>query len=190
MVFIWLTWYSFYKNHCYFAKIIALLPCVEKIIGIHLNTKEYPWCRPWAAPVQDHQLRRGSKVKVKRLEQLISPCANLAISAVLKSCDSSEPWSHFERKKWALIMCLSWRVLDRGERIRPSENYFKLGGLIESLIGGFWSFGRLFEMVVLLNTMRFCGAGWWDDGFQRWSCRIDPWWLHTSKLMEARLVHR
>jgi hypothetical protein len=57
-----------------------------------------------AAPVQDHQLRRGSKVKVKRLEeQLISPCANLAISAGWKaviavspdhiSREKSEPWS-------------------------------------------------------------------------------------------------
>jgi hypothetical protein len=34
------------KKHHYFCKIIAILPCVEKNLGIHLNTREYPWCRP------------------------------------------------------------------------------------------------------------------------------------------------
>jgi hypothetical protein len=46
LVFICLTWYSFYKNHPYFAKIIALLPYVGKNIGIHLNTREYPGAAP------------------------------------------------------------------------------------------------------------------------------------------------
>jgi hypothetical protein len=47
MVFICVTWYSFYKNYPHFAKIVVLLLCVEKNIGIHLNTREYPWRRPW-----------------------------------------------------------------------------------------------------------------------------------------------
>jgi hypothetical protein len=38
----------FLKKHLYFAKIVALLPCIEKNIGIHLNSKKYPWRRPWA----------------------------------------------------------------------------------------------------------------------------------------------
>jgi hypothetical protein len=46
MVFICVTWYSFYKNYPYFAKIIVLLPCVGKNIGIHLNTREYPGAAP------------------------------------------------------------------------------------------------------------------------------------------------
>jgi hypothetical protein len=48
LVFIWLTWYLFFLNHLYFAKTVALLPCIEKNIGIHLNSKKYPWRRPWA----------------------------------------------------------------------------------------------------------------------------------------------
>jgi hypothetical protein len=50
LIFIWLTWYSFYKNHRYFAKIIAHFPCLEKIIGIHLNTREYPGAAPVTLP--------------------------------------------------------------------------------------------------------------------------------------------
>jgi hypothetical protein len=38
----------FFFKHLYFAKIVALLPCIEKNIGIHLNSKKYPWRRPWA----------------------------------------------------------------------------------------------------------------------------------------------
>jgi hypothetical protein len=63
MVFICVTWYSFYKNYPYFAKIIVLLPCVGKNIGIHLNTREYPWrrpCRPAQVPRPCTKLKAGA----------------------------------------------------------------------------------------------------------------------------------